>query len=72
MNEYKKKLEIFLEHHAKERDKSELKVIKKYEEHLMIGALLFAMNAGIITPIEELDLDRRYVGNKQESYAAGD
>ena len=64
MKDYKEELEIFLENHAKKRDKDELKIIKNYEEHMMIGALLFAMHADIITHIEEEELYRRYVKNK--------
>lgn len=61
MNEYKEKLKFFLEYLAKQYNEEECKEMKKYERHLMIGALLFAMDAKIITPIEEEEFCQRYV-----------
>ena len=61
MKEYKEKLKIFLESHAKSRREEDMKEMQKYERHLMTGALMFAMNAKIITPKEEEDLYQRYV-----------
>lgn len=61
MNEYKENLKLFLEDHANKYEEEPVKEIKSYERHLMIGALLFAMNAKIITPIEEEELYQRYV-----------
>ena len=61
MNEYKENLKLFLEDHAKKYEEEPVKEIKSYERHLMIGALLFAMNAKIITPIEEEEFSRIYI-----------
>lgn len=61
MNEYKEKLKLFLEDHANKYEEETMKEMKRYERHLMIGALLFAMNAKIITTWEEDKLYRRYV-----------
>ena len=61
MNEYKEKLKLFLEDHANKYEKESVKEIKDYERHLMIGALLFAMDAKIITHFEEEELYQRYV-----------
>lgn len=61
MNEYKEKLKIFLEFHANKYEDESVKEMKSYERHLMIGALLFAMNAKIITPIEEEEFSRIYI-----------
>ncbi len=61
MNGCKKELENFLERHANNREEEDSTEMKKYERHLMIGALLFALNAQIITPLEEGELYQRYV-----------
>lgn len=61
MNEYKENLKLFLEDHANKYEEEPVKEIKSYERHLMIGALLFAMNAKIITPIEEEEFSRIYI-----------
>ena len=61
MNEYKEKLKDFLEYLAKQYNEEECKEMKSYKRHLMIGALLFAMDAKIITPWEEEELCQRYV-----------
>ena len=61
MNEYKEKLKLFLEDHANKYEEEPVKEIKGYERHLMIGALLFAMDAKIITPIEEEEFSRIYI-----------
>ena len=61
MNKYKEKLKIFLESIAEQYNEEECKEMKSYERHLMIGALLFAMNAKIITPTEEEEFSRIYI-----------
>ena len=53
----------FLEAHAKNYETDVLKAMKDYERHLMTGALLFAMKAKIITPLEEEELYNRYFGD---------
>ena len=61
MNEYKENLKLFLENHAKTYEADPVKEIQSYERHLMIGALHVAMNAKIITPIEEEEFSRIYI-----------
>ena len=61
MDEYKEKLKDFLEYLSDKYEKECEATMRRYVRHLMIGALLFAIDAKIITPKEKEEFSRIYV-----------
>ena len=61
MDEYKEKLKDFLEDLSDKYEKECEATMRRYVRHLMIGALLFTIDAKIITPKEKEEFSRIYV-----------